>query len=260
MLISFCNDYFAKAPGAYEADMAKIIAVELGGLLFPSKSAAMAHFRNMLHRNPVNGIIPDPDASELASLLERHPEVADKIGSGISHFSVRNALYGTRCFEVVRTNGTSTDFSFKTCVDGTRPSDLSEAVRALRAEVTEDILEKKREWFRANADADGKVQCAISGRLISPEEAHADHAPPRTFGTLAVTFLAARRIIADASFVIPPADNQYQPTLSDRALANEWRSYHHDLAVIRIVARTVNLSGAANGKVKKRDRQIDLTR
>jgi hypothetical protein len=238
--------------------MAKI-AIEVGGLTFPTKSAAAEHFRQMLYRHDVDSQIPDPDSTELGWLLERHPEFHDKIGCGIERFSVRNALYGTRCFEIVRTDGSATDFSFKSCIEGKRPSDLSQAVTALRAEVAEDILQKKRAWFSEHGDSEGRVPCAITGMPITIDDAHADHAPPRSFGTLAIAFLVARGITPDASFVTPPADNQYEPKVSDRALAEAWRDYHHKLAAIRIVAKGANLARAHEGKVKRKDKQLRLS-
>ena len=237
--------------------MAKI-ALEIGGLNFPSKTAATTYFRQMRDRYQVGDRIVDPDATELSWLLERHPEFRDKVGVGIDYFSVRSADFGTRCFEIVRKDGSSTDFSFGTCIDGKAPSPLSEAIAALRAEVTEDILQKKREWFRERGDAEGKVACALTGRSITIDEAHADHAPPRTFGTLAVAFIEARGIDPSVGFVTAPADNQYQPKLRDEALAQQWRDYHHKLAVIRIVAKGANLTRAHEGKVKTRDKQLQL--
>lgn len=238
--------------------MAKI-PVEIGALRFETKAAAQDHFRKILYRYQFGERIPDPDATELEWLLERHPEVNEKLGVGIDYFSVRSALYATRCFEVVRTDGSNTDFSFGSCVNGKAPSPMSEALTALRAEVTDDILHRKREWFRDHADAEGKVPCALTGVRISLEESHADHAPPRHFGTLAITFLAARAIEPDRSFVTRPADNQYQPLLSDRTLAQAWREYHHKLAIIRVVAKGVNMSRGHEAKVKKKDKQIRLT-
>lgn len=234
------------------------IPLQIGALTFPAKSAAYEHFRQMLYRHEIGSTIPDPDASQLIWLLERHPEFNDKHGSGIERFGIRNALYGTRCFEVIRTDGSCTDFSFNSCIEGKRPTHLNEAIAALRAEVTEDILQKKRDWFRRHGNADGKVPCAISGGLITIEEAHADHAPPRTFGTLAIAFLAARGIAPDASFVTPPADNQYMPRIVDKSVAQDWRVYHHSLAVIRIVAKKSNLTRAHEGKVKRKDRQLRM--
>src|SRR4051812_6625892 len=83
--------------------MAKI-PFQVGPLLFPTKNAAKEHFRAILYRHAIGGRIPEPDVSELNWLLERHPEADQKIGTGIDHFSVRPALYGTRCFEAVRTD------------------------------------------------------------------------------------------------------------------------------------------------------------
>nr|WP_247880697.1 DCL family protein [Brucella intermedia] len=47
--------------------------------------------------------------------LQRHPESATKIGSGIQSFQVRVADFGTRCFWVNRVDGTSEKFSFNAC-------------------------------------------------------------------------------------------------------------------------------------------------
>jgi len=236
------------------------IPIEIGGLSFPTKSAAAEHFREMLYRHYPGQVIGDPDSTQLGWLLERHSESADKFGSGAKSFSVRAAIFNTRCFEIVRTDGSTTDFSFKNCIDGKAPSDQAQVMAALRAEVTSDILDSKRAWFTEHGDADGKVECAITGARISFDEAHADHAPPISFGTLAVTFLAARGIEPTIELVRPAADNQYQPLLADRALAGVWVAYHHKLAVIRVVAKKANLSRAHEGKVRNKDRQLKLVK
>jgi hypothetical protein len=161
-------------------------------LNFSSKAAATEHFKAMLYRHPISARIGEPDNAELNWLLERHPEYPGKAGCGVDYFSVRDAIYGTRCFEIVRTDGSRTDFSYLTCLDGKAPSAVAEAIRALRAEVAGDILDKKREFFQENGDDQGRVPCAITGAPVTLEESHADHAPPRSFGTLAMAFLAAR--------------------------------------------------------------------
>jgi hypothetical protein len=233
--------------------MAKI---EIGGLSFPSKTAAVEYFKATLHRHSIGARVPDPDNTELGWLLERHPNYQDKAGCGVQHFSVRDAIYGTRCFEIVRTDGSKTDFSYITCLNGKAPSPESEALGALRAEVASDILDKKREFFQERGDNQGMVPCAITGVPVTFEGSHADHAPPRPFGTLALTFLKARGITPSAELITPSADNQYEPRLRDRALAEAWRTYHHDLAVIRVVAKGANLAHSHEGKVKKKDAQL----
>lgn len=234
------------------------IAVEVGSLSFPSKTAALAHFRAILYAYPEGVAILEPDASELEWLLDRHPDVEQKRGAGIVGFHVMKAVEGTRCFGVERNDGTKTDFSFKSCVDGKAPTPMQEMIQALRAEVRADIKAAKRRHFDDHADADGRVPCAITGVPVSFEECHADHAPPRTFATLAIAFLKARRIVPDGTQVTAPADNQFEPRLVDVDLASDWREYHREMAAIRIVARRANMERSAEAKVRKKDRQLKL--
>jgi hypothetical protein len=58
------------------------------------------------------------DAIVLKAALALHPEAQAKIGCGISHFSVRSADFGTKCFWVNRTDGTTEKFSFRSCIYG----------------------------------------------------------------------------------------------------------------------------------------------
>jgi hypothetical protein len=92
--------------------------IEIGSLRFPSKVAAIKHFREILYRYPFGARIPDPDATELAWLLECHPEYEEKLGSGIDHFFVGEAIYNTRCFHASYVDGTFDDFSIRACING----------------------------------------------------------------------------------------------------------------------------------------------
>jgi hypothetical protein len=61
-------------------------------------------------------------------LLERHPKFTIKVGVGVAHFGIREALYGERCFEVVRVNRETTDFPLKSCFDGKPPTAIAETL------------------------------------------------------------------------------------------------------------------------------------
>lgn len=212
--------------------------LEIGALSFPTKGMATKHYRAILHRYDIGAPIPEPDATQLRWLLDRHPEADTKIGTGIAYFSVRSALYGTRCFEAVRTNGETTDFSLGSCIDGQPQTPLTEALQAMRAEVAEEIKQKKWQHFRNSALPSGNAHCAISGKEISLDEAYADHAPPNAFKSIAMRFLHQHDIVPSTNFVTPPKDNQYRPAMADRDLAAQWKKFHDREAVIRIVART----------------------
>ena len=67
----------------------------------------------------------EQDANAAASLYlwRRHPEAEAKIGPGVETIEIRAATYGTRCFWVMRIDGSCTDFSWRSCLRAPRPID-----------------------------------------------------------------------------------------------------------------------------------------
>jgi hypothetical protein len=92
--------------------------VKLATREFTTKRDARAHFQAMLRRYSPGDRVNDEDAKDLASLLERHPQAAEKIGPGIDHFEVMSADYNSQCFWVVRTDETIEQFSYPSCITG----------------------------------------------------------------------------------------------------------------------------------------------
>jgi hypothetical protein len=79
----------------------------------------LAHIKDMLKRYDVGDKVSPQDSAVLKDLLARHPNAVQKIGSGIKDFSVRmSGEFGSKCFWVNRTDGTTEDFSFKGCIYG----------------------------------------------------------------------------------------------------------------------------------------------
>ncbi len=101
--------------------MGKAKTVRLpNGRSWPRKGDAVDHFKAMLARYRDGSRVSDTtDHSDLASLLEVYDSVLEagqptKGGAGVSHFERRRDQDHpghTSCFFVVRTDGTSIDFS-----------------------------------------------------------------------------------------------------------------------------------------------------
>lgn len=92
--------------------------ISLGSIHFAKKEDAEDYLRSMLNKYDVGDRVSSEDAQVLQSALARHPDAAAKIGSGVSHFSVRTADFGTQCFWVNRTDGTTEKFSYRSCIYG----------------------------------------------------------------------------------------------------------------------------------------------
>jgi uncharacterized protein DUF3223 len=227
---------------------------QIGELSFATIAEALEYFGAMLNRYELGDFVDDADTRALLALAERHPNYEQKRGVGILGFMVERAGYNARGFHIIRTDGTSTDFSYRKCLETRTPTALF--IGALRTEVQDDILEAKRQYFADHADAEGR-SCRLTGARTTIDESHADHAPPYTFQILADTFLAAREIVPDIALLTPPADNQLGRRLLDRELAADWRVYHHWWADIRVVAKSAH-SARPEDRPQPKNRQLIL--
>lgn len=215
------------------------IPFNIAGSQFRTKTAAKA-FVAQLRDGYSDGVsISGPDASFLAELLTLHPEANDKIGCGVSHFTVAtDTVFGrTRHFVVHRQDGSSTDFSFHACFDGWK--DRRDCLEALRRTVEPSVLRYRDRQF-----ASGPVTCPFLSCQLQPDTCHVDHVSPNTFLALVESWLATRGLdIADIQ-ITPPQDNQLVATLTDELQRSDWVAYHDSVAVLRLTSPLANLSHA----------------
>jgi len=112
----------------FEVTMAKSISINLpNGRTWAKKGDAIEHYKAMLARyaNGQRVSNDSDDFSDLKSLLEVYDSAISsdkltKIGAGIAHFERRPDLDHpghTSCFFVVRTDGSSIDFSTRRALD-----------------------------------------------------------------------------------------------------------------------------------------------
>lgn len=90
--------------------------ISFGDMHFAKRGDAIAFLNAILQRHDIGDKVNAEDSKVLMDALSHHPEAADKIGCGVSGFSVRSADFGTKCFWVNRTDGTTVKFSHKACV------------------------------------------------------------------------------------------------------------------------------------------------
>jgi hypothetical protein len=172
------------------------------------------------------------DVEFLLWLLDRHPSAADKIGQGVTGFTVQTVEMGTRAFILHRVDGTSTDFSYYKCI--TAPDNIALVRKAMRRAVADQVIEFKQ--VSANV---APLVCAITGEPLSWESAHVDHASP-VFIALADEW--SSRLGGYSSIDLSSAvDGQIGRTLTI-ADAESWSVFHRANAHLRIVSRLANLS------------------
>lgn len=90
--------------------------VSLSSKQFPTRGLAAEYIRGMLRKYRPGDRVSDADAKDVESLLDRHPDREDKVGCGVDHFEVQEADFGSKCFRVVRIDGSWARFSYKKCI------------------------------------------------------------------------------------------------------------------------------------------------
>lgn len=243
--------------------------VVIGSRSFRTQSGALDHFKALLHRHQDGQRVSDAtDHTDLVALIERFDPVLEAVGEPpkgagqIAHFERRlntGTGWSTSGFWIVRQDGTETDFSYIDAVKGKPKGRSQDFYNACRQAVALDLVLAKKQAFAQYGDGQGRVECELTGKMVTIDEAHLDHAWPY-FSHMVSGFRAARgwsRDIPDG-IVSAPADGQTTATFLDSAVTDAFRAFHHDQAVLRILCREANLQTASSARRPKVARPVRL--
>lgn len=205
--------------------------IHVAGITFGSKKALRDHVRRILHRPRAAQWLDPSELEFLKSLLLLHPEAVRKIGCGVEGIWVGPNEFKQPTFFLKRTDGTTTDFSYLSCI--TPPSEIDDFKKACRRAIDPQVYAFKLAAF------DGRlhVQCPILNRLVVFTEAHVDHEPPSTFEFLVGSFFQGPTPEVEGG-----KDGSMTYRLVDRELEAEWIRWHQANARLRVVSAEANLS------------------
>lgn len=204
--------------------------VQVGSETFKTKKALGERVRAILYGASIGVELDAAEHSFLLALLGRHPNAAKKIGPGVRAFRVTASLYGNRCFEILRVDGTETDFSYLKCV--TPKTTWSEFLHAMRRAIGDQIFDFKNDTFGWPET----LVCPLSGATITRDQAHVDHVYPDTFEALVDAFVEEEKLDRDALPLGPTEDGLMGRRLVDPALEDKWRAFHKAHAKLRVIS------------------------
>jgi hypothetical protein len=217
------------------------VPYELACETFRTKTAILDRCRAILKRTADGGLIPTEDLPFLLELFQCHDEWATKSASGVLSVAARRTEQGTRCFDLVRRDGTCEDISFVHCV-GLLPtarsaSRLPQALKDYRNAAREAITPQVRA-FR-DAALKSPCTCPITGEALTRDTAAVDHVPPQTFDRLLYTFSQGEGI---NPLVVRVCSHQGTvPVFEDTHLNTRWCEFHATHARLRLLSRLGNL-------------------
>ena len=109
---------------------------------------------------------------------------------------------------------------------------------AFRHAIAQQIIAKRREFIGHNREnLDGTFVSEMSGQEFPMTELAIDHAPPLTFDALLLAFVNDRSINPMDVAVVR---REGWTLLADERLADDWREYHQERAVLRSISNKEN--------------------
>lgn len=188
--------------------------------------------KTILNGVPFDMPLAGDDLAAILGLLANHPQAAAKVGAGLERITVARALMGSRCFQIHRVDGTTTDFSYRKCLTTTSPKTAVTAACRLAVAAHMQIVKTEKLWATG--------QCEVTGMPVDDQNSHLHHAPPM-FDQLVGQWVAQSGGFETVSDRLKREDNQHGETLSydDRT---SWLAYHDQNAVLQLVHKKANLA------------------
>lgn len=191
----------------------------------------------------------------MLKVLKMHPHAVFKIKDGIQGFTVGYAQYGTKCFKLMRPDGSTTDFSYIKCIAGTKFNKKADFNAACRQAIKDIIYDfKKREL------AGGGAVCPYHGTELTWKNSHVDHAPPNTFKEIVKSFLVCKRLDWKAIPIGGKVDNATEKYFKAKKMRDMFVEYHNELADLRLISAKANLSDVKKEHNLKKNPNIKLTK
>lgn len=110
---------FGKKLGKAKRDMKKGFsgALEFDGVKYPTLDAFKSRFKGLITKTKNGAEIPEDGKKLLSELLKHHKNSDDKL-AGVKGFTVdfHPTFEATRCFFILREDGTKEDFSYHKCI------------------------------------------------------------------------------------------------------------------------------------------------
>ena len=170
----------------------------------------------------------------LISLFERHPEWNLKKGVGIKSISVISGSFNSKCFQINRIDGSTTDISFTKCISN--PSKLSQVKKACRAAIRPEIIK-----FRKDNVVYGNAICPFTKDPLYPDNTHIDHYD-LTFDEMFLLWSADKSIVQLFKLINDTKDNCFDTYFTDKEVESDFIKFHNQHCKLRAVSKFANLS------------------
>ncbi|MFB7676918.1 DCL family protein [Kitasatospora purpeofusca] len=204
----------------------------IGSRQYRTKGEAEKAVQAVLHGHPVGTVLCGEDFDLVRDLLDMHHEASDKVGAGVADIRIAPPLIGRfPGFEVVRLDGSTIDFSYRTCLKA--PSLDSQVRNVLRMEV-DDLTTA----YLEHRVSTGTLVSDESGVPLITENLHVSYFRGPSFNDISRTFAENEGGLGNIRMT--PSTAQGLGELVDREQAERWREHWKERARLGLLTPEEN--------------------
>ncbi len=240
--------------------MRKII--KIGNKEFRFKKDALNYYKDILNSYDFGEILSDQHYNDIIDLLDydisytnNHPNFKEIDDFEIKDVRIGKVQFNTKCFELLYKNGTTDYISYRLRISKPKESLFNDFRQAARNIIQKDIISVKQEYFDEFSKK-GFVPCQETGIQSKWEELVVDHRQPNTFSIIVDRFVELNGVDLKSVEYVTNEDNFY--VFKDNVLIEDFRKYHKEKAVLRIVRKECNLSRAHQGRIKQQKKDLKI--
>jgi hypothetical protein len=203
-----------------------------------SSYPTVASFREMVSFRilaiPRHRPLVGADHDFVMELLQRKADWSAKVGAGIEHFRVLSNGSGVE-IRFRRVDGTESNFSWRKAMTGYAPAAGAYINAALRFAVVEQVHGFKRQSFGTSTSTSASVTSAISGEVLTWQNAEVDHLIP--FCEIRDAWTAS--LDTPVEFTRETNGLKTSAVMSNPEQLRSWLAYHGRVE-LRIISREEN--------------------
>ncbi len=204
----------------------------IGQREYRTKAAAGDAVRAVLHKHPVGTALSGDEFDLVRDLLDMHHEAEQKIGVGVASIRVAPPFMGPHPgFEVVRTDGSVIDFSYRSCLQ--TPSLRSQVHNVMRVEI-DDLTTA---YFESRLAQETFVS-DLSGVPLRTNDTAVSYFQGPSFAQIADGFGAAET--GWEAIKLTPSTAHGLGRFVDRNQSERWRTYWAARARLGLLTKSEN--------------------
>ncbi|WP_116496202.1 DUF3223 domain-containing protein [Balneicella halophila] len=245
--------------------------IKIGDKEFKFKKDALNYYKNILNSYDFGEILSDEHYNDIIDLLnydtsytDNIPELQEKQSKIentesdnyiIKDIRIGKVQFNTKCFELMYRNGETDIISYRLRITQPKENVLNIFRKTARNIVYEDILNVKQDYFDKFSKK-GFVPCQETGVQSKWTELVVDHRQPNTFSVIVDRFVELFKI--DLESVEYKIDENNLYIFKYDELTENFRNYHKEKALLRIVRKECNSSRAHQGRIKKQKKDLKI--